>query len=134
MCSESANVFDAHINDTHLQECLKRLIVLYTSSDSRNLHAAEFFAVYLVVNLGSTESLSLGVKTKHLYGSVFVCLVICVPVFVCVRVFVGVFLAIYCTKQGRNLCSFIVFGCFTWTIVIAILGIRLDEVICINFY
>lgn len=69
MCTESPNVFDAHINDTHLQECLKRLIVLYTSSDSRNLHVAEFFAVYLVLNLGSAESLSLGVQTKHLYGS-----------------------------------------------------------------
>lgn len=91
MCAESPNVFDAHINDTHLQECLKRLIVLYTTSDSRSLHAAEFFAVYLVVNLGSAESLSLGLQTKHIYGLVFVCLVICALVFVCVYVSVCVF-------------------------------------------
>lgn len=64
LCNESLSNFDPHINRTHLQECLKRLLCLYdeydwTSSPETDLkkHRLEFEALYLVVNLGNTTAL-----------------------------------------------------------------------------
>lgn len=64
LCNESLSNFDPHINRTHLQECLKRLLCLYdefdwTCSPENNLqkHRLEFEALYLIVNLGNTTAL-----------------------------------------------------------------------------
>lgn len=69
LCSESRDRFDSHINDTHLQECLKRLLVLYSTSDDSSVHQAEFLALYLIINLGSTEAMSLGLQMKSVIGT-----------------------------------------------------------------
>lgn len=69
LCSESKDRFDSHINDTHLQECLKRLIVLYSTSDDSSCHQMEFVALYLIINLGSTEAISLGLEMKPAIGT-----------------------------------------------------------------
>ncbi|CAN7983054.1 unnamed protein product, partial [Ixodes hexagonus] len=59
-CQEAPNSgFDAHINGQHLQECLKRLLVLYSEADSRaHRHRPEMEAIYLLHNLGSAEALA----------------------------------------------------------------------------
>lgn len=52
------DIFDPVLNGTHLNECLKRLLVIYdtdkTRSDSRN----EMEAMYAVINLGDTAALT----------------------------------------------------------------------------
>lgn len=56
LCETSIEHFDSRINDNHIQECLKRLLVLYVDypqSPSR----AELEAYYLLYNLGSHEAM-----------------------------------------------------------------------------
>lgn len=48
--------YDPFINDSHLQECLKRLLVLYDCSVASQ-NRAEFEAYYLLHNLGSHEAI-----------------------------------------------------------------------------
>ncbi|CAN7980625.1 unnamed protein product [Ixodes pacificus] len=59
-CQEGPNSgFDAHINGQHLQECLKRLLVLYSEMDWKtHPHQPEMEAIYLLHNLGSAEALA----------------------------------------------------------------------------
>ncbi|XP_042145869.1 SAC3 domain-containing protein 1 isoform X2 [Ixodes scapularis] len=59
-CQEGPNSgFDAHINGQHLQECLKRLLVLYCEMDWKtHPHQPEMEAIYLLHNLGSAEALA----------------------------------------------------------------------------
>lgn len=59
-CQEAPNSgFDAHINGQHLQECLKRLLVLYREVDLKtHSHRPEMEAIYLLHNLGSAEALA----------------------------------------------------------------------------
>jgi SAC3 domain-containing protein 1 len=64
LCEESLDNFDPHINNTHLQECLKRLLVLYSSPDVCRCHQAEFVSIYVLINLGSSEALMLGLQLK----------------------------------------------------------------------
>ena len=65
---EPVSNFDAKINDTHTQECLKRLLLLYEKAEYRQTsgNMAEFMTVYLLYNLDSTEALVHGLARKHL--------------------------------------------------------------------
>ena len=65
LCEEKMADFDAHINDTHVQECLKRLLVLYADeNESSTSNAAEFISLYLVYNLGNSEALQYALSWK----------------------------------------------------------------------
>ena len=65
LCEEKMADFDVHINDTHTQECLKRLLVLYADGNESNTsNAAEFISLYLVYNLGNSEALRFGLLWK----------------------------------------------------------------------
>ncbi|KAK3519188.1 hypothetical protein QTP70_022134 [Hemibagrus guttatus] len=55
LCGAPLRLFDPHINDTHLQECLSWLLECY--SDGQYEHQAEFHALSLLYNLGSTRTL-----------------------------------------------------------------------------
>ena len=50
-------VFDQKINDTHIQECLKRLLRFYDSEPGPHDNQEEFESVYVLYNLGSVEAL-----------------------------------------------------------------------------
>jgi SAC3 domain-containing protein 1 len=56
LCNTSLEFYDPYINDSHIQECLKRLLVLYDSHMSSQ-NRAEFEAYYLLHNLGSHEAI-----------------------------------------------------------------------------
>lgn len=56
-CSEDCSHFDSYINAQHLQECLKRLLVMYRESDEACSNRPEMEAMYLLHNLGSLEAL-----------------------------------------------------------------------------
>ena len=64
LCEEKIADFDSHINDTHTQECLKRLLVLYAATNENTPNAAEFIALYLVYNLGNSDALQYGLSRK----------------------------------------------------------------------
>jgi len=69
LCDETAVNYDSKINETHLQECLKRLLVLYASYDNASVNRrAEFIAYYLLVNLGEAEALTLGLEYRNELG------------------------------------------------------------------
>ncbi|XP_064471527.1 SAC3 domain-containing protein 1-like isoform X2 [Ornithodoros turicata] len=57
-CSEKSSHFDSYINAQHLQECLKRLLVMYQESADACPNRPEMEAMYLLHNLGSVEALS----------------------------------------------------------------------------
>ncbi|XP_066253667.1 SAC3 domain-containing protein 1 isoform X2 [Euwallacea similis] len=73
LCEEPISNFDPHINQTHLQECLKRLLCLYDEWDNisefngKNQNCISlrkvkkvrpmFEALYLILNLGSSTPL-----------------------------------------------------------------------------
>ncbi|XP_031554410.1 germinal-center associated nuclear protein-like [Actinia tenebrosa] len=57
LCETSIEHFDPRINDNHIQECLKRLLVLYKDLHPHSLNRAEFEAYYLLHNLGSHEAM-----------------------------------------------------------------------------
>ena len=74
LCEENMADFDPHINDTHTQECLKRLLVLYADeNESSTSNAVEFISLYLVYNLGNSEALqyALSWKSKLYSNEVF---------------------------------------------------------------
>jgi SAC3 domain-containing protein 1 len=56
LCDTSMESFDARINDNHIQECLKRLLVLYVNYPCSQ-NRAEFECYYLLHNLGSHEAM-----------------------------------------------------------------------------
>ncbi|XP_050396864.1 SAC3 domain-containing protein 1 isoform X1 [Patella vulgata] len=49
--------FDPTINNQHTQECLKRLLSLYTEVDGPHSNQIEFESIYLMFNLGDTSAL-----------------------------------------------------------------------------
>ncbi|XP_053500122.1 SAC3 domain-containing protein 1 isoform X2 [Ictalurus furcatus] len=55
LCGEPLRLYDPHINDIHLQECLSWLLECY--SEGQYEHQAEFQALSLLYNLGSTRTL-----------------------------------------------------------------------------
>lgn len=57
LCEAPLDAFDPVINDQHLLECLKRLLRLYATNTGPHDMQAQFEAVYLSHNLGSTDSL-----------------------------------------------------------------------------
>lgn len=50
LCGAPLRLYDAHINDTHLQECLSWLMECYSKGQYE--HQAEFQALCLLYNLG----------------------------------------------------------------------------------
>ena len=58
--------FDAHINNTHIQECMKRLINMYEEADC-SCRKWEFLSLYLLFNIDSNDALQfcLNNKLKH---------------------------------------------------------------------
>lgn len=57
LCSEPFARFDPKINYQHTQECLKRLIYLYTVVPYNHDNRREFESVYLLYNLGQSDAL-----------------------------------------------------------------------------
>lgn len=68
LCEEEVNNFDPVINNTHLQECLKRLLCMYDYCDEVDIVDGEiksylienrphFEALYLVLNMGNSEAM-----------------------------------------------------------------------------
>lgn len=70
-CEENINNFDSHINNTHLQECLKRLLCMYDYFDSLEKSANTqihnesltmdrpyFETMYLIFNLGNDDAIN----------------------------------------------------------------------------
>ncbi|XP_006818916.1 SAC3 domain-containing protein 1-like [Saccoglossus kowalevskii] len=58
LCEEPIMNFDPHINKTHTQECLKKLLVCYEEYEHSFDSQVEFEVLYLLYNLGSMEALS----------------------------------------------------------------------------
>ncbi|XP_074661311.1 SAC3 domain-containing protein 1-like isoform X1 [Tubulanus polymorphus] len=58
LCEEPQARFDPKINETHAQECLKRLLRRYEDEGDRCGNRARFEAVYLLYNLGSYDALA----------------------------------------------------------------------------
>ncbi|KAG5865462.1 hypothetical protein JTB14_008509 [Gonioctena quinquepunctata] len=73
LCEENIYDFDTHINNTHLQECLKRLLCMYdyydelskTTGDGRAIfngffdeNRPYFEALYIIFNLGNTIAIT----------------------------------------------------------------------------
>ena len=61
LCEAPAEMFDAVINSQHLLECLKQLLRLYVCTPGPHKNQDVFEAVYLLHNLGSSESAEHGV-------------------------------------------------------------------------
>ncbi|XP_013400454.1 SAC3 domain-containing protein 1 [Lingula anatina] len=57
LCEESVFNFDKRINEEHCQECLKRLLYLYTTLDSSFSNRAEMESLYLLFNLGNADAI-----------------------------------------------------------------------------
>jgi hypothetical protein len=57
LCERPAADFDPHLNFTHVSECLKELLVLYSELDMCADRMKQMAATYLMLNLGSSESL-----------------------------------------------------------------------------
>ncbi|XP_072397866.1 SAC3 domain-containing protein 1 isoform X2 [Diabrotica undecimpunctata] len=70
-CEEAINTFDPHINNTHLQECLKRLLCTYDYFDNLEKSSKQeissdflvesrpyFESLYLIFNLGDVNALN----------------------------------------------------------------------------
>ena len=63
LCEEkTGKKFDSVINDTHLQECLMRLMTLYRETEGIDCHfnRTEFECLYQIVNLGNQRLLITG--------------------------------------------------------------------------
>nr|XP_023020632.1 SAC3 domain-containing protein 1 [Leptinotarsa decemlineata] len=84
LCEESIHDFDPHINDSHLQECLKRLLCMYDYCDEmekstdgdKNGYSDEsrsyFEAMYVVFNLGNTTAITRAVNLPNKWKNVLV--------------------------------------------------------------
>ncbi|XP_025081408.1 SAC3 domain-containing protein 1-like isoform X2 [Pomacea canaliculata] len=62
LCDAAPEVFDPIINHQHLLECLKRLLRLYSCTPGQHNNRHRFESLYLLHNLGSTESLHHGLN------------------------------------------------------------------------
>ncbi|KAK2191665.1 hypothetical protein NP493_48g04022 [Ridgeia piscesae] len=69
LCTEPVATFDPKMNDTHTQECLKRLLCLYQEEDTCRCHMGAYVALYMLFNLGSTEATLWGLQLKPRIGS-----------------------------------------------------------------
>ncbi|KAF0042207.1 SAC3 domain-containing protein 1 [Scophthalmus maximus] len=56
LCGEPLRLYDPRINDTHLQECLSWLLDCYAAKTEQHRNQAEFQALGLLYNLGSTRA------------------------------------------------------------------------------
>ncbi|KAK9891738.1 hypothetical protein WA026_016535 [Henosepilachna vigintioctopunctata] len=79
LCDQEISAFDPHLNNKHLQECLKRLLVIYDEIEemlkwnSRDFNDLEFLkesrpffeALYVVLNLGNEVALHRVLKLSH---------------------------------------------------------------------
>lgn len=73
--SASMADYDEKINNTHIQECLKRLLYLYASEKQEQFsqeHSGEILSYYLLFNLGDPEALTYALEVKHLLQNSFV--------------------------------------------------------------
>ena len=68
LCTESVATFDPKMNDTHTQECLKRLLCLYQDEDTCHCRMGAYVALYMLFNLGSTEATFWGLQLKPHIG------------------------------------------------------------------
>ncbi|VDI40751.1 SAC3 domain-containing protein 1 [Mytilus galloprovincialis] len=57
LCTEPIARFDPKINNQHTQECLKRLLYVYSVEPGNHDNRQEFESVYLLYNLGQTDAL-----------------------------------------------------------------------------
>ncbi|CAG2217662.1 SAC3D1 [Mytilus edulis] len=57
LCREPIARFDPKINNQHTQECLKRLLYVYSVVPGNHDNRQEFESVYLLYNLGQTDAL-----------------------------------------------------------------------------
>ncbi|KAI0234071.1 SAC3 domain-containing protein 1 [Lamellibrachia satsuma] len=69
LCTEPIATFDPKMNDTHTQECLKRLLCLYQDDDTCRCHMGAYVALYMLFNLASTEAAQWGLELKPQIGS-----------------------------------------------------------------
>lgn len=86
MCEEQIANYDPVLNQTHLQECLKRLLYLYDDTDrllckfdkgdnfdeiKKNLMYVDtrpfMESLYLIVNMGSTEAIDRALKLPKMW-------------------------------------------------------------------
>lgn len=58
LCEEPIDLFDPVLNETHLKECLKRLLVIYDADKTRSDSRDEMEALYTVVHLGDATALT----------------------------------------------------------------------------
>lgn len=58
LCEVPIDIFDPVLNETHLKECLKRLLVMYDAEETRSSSRNEMEALYTVVHLGDTTALT----------------------------------------------------------------------------
>ena len=70
LCAETMDNYDPKINNTHLQECLKRLLVLYagTVSLAPPQNYGTFMALYLLFNLGCNDAILLALQRRWQIG------------------------------------------------------------------
>ncbi|XP_074041015.1 SAC3 domain-containing protein 1 isoform X2 [Leptinotarsa decemlineata] len=83
LCEESIHDFDPHINDSHLQECLKRLLCMYDYCDEMEKSTdgdeheysdesrSYFEALYVVFNLGNTTAITRAVNLPNKWKDCF---------------------------------------------------------------
>ncbi|KAK6626596.1 hypothetical protein RUM44_009070 [Polyplax serrata] len=64
------NEFDGHINQSHLQECLKRLLVCYDEcrDDEGNTNRWDIESAYTLLNLGNIKPLTRGIHLCETLG------------------------------------------------------------------
>lgn len=81
MCEENPNAFDPHLNNIHLQECLKRLLCAYdelcvckTENDDKDVsinfikeNRPYFESLYIVLNMGNQSALRRGLNLPKMW-------------------------------------------------------------------
>lgn len=88
LCTHSISTFDPKINSQHLLECLKQLLVCYDECNKmksnycniddelRNLYLednrSQMEAIYLLINLGDSTSLTRGLNLPKKYKWVYI--------------------------------------------------------------
>ena len=63
-CTAPHEDFDGHLNFTHLLECLKDVLILHEELGVADGERVEMSAVYLLLNLGSTEAMRWGLGLR----------------------------------------------------------------------
>ena len=63
---EDVGHYDEHINNTHVQECMKRLLLTYGSHENSRQNMAEFVSLYVLYNLGDHDALQYALEQKCL--------------------------------------------------------------------